>query len=155
MMREAVQQRGGHLGIAKDAGPFAEAEVCRDDDAGAFVELAEQMEQHRTARGTERQVPELVEDNEIGMDKPIGDLARSSLRLLLLERVDQLDGREEPDTLVMMLDGLNADCRRDVRLARAGTADQDNVVGVVEELAAVKLAHERLVDLAAGKIEAI
>jgi hypothetical protein len=70
------------------------------------------MEQHRTARGTERQVPELVEDNEIGMDKPIGDLARSSLRLLLFESVYELDGREEPDTLVMMLDGLDTYRRR-------------------------------------------
>ena len=49
MMREPVQQRGGHLGITEDAGPFAEAEVRRDDDAGSLVKLAQQMEQHRTA----------------------------------------------------------------------------------------------------------
>ena len=49
MMREPVQQRGCHLGITEDAGPFAEAEVRRDDDAGSLVKLAQQMEQHRTA----------------------------------------------------------------------------------------------------------
>lgn len=48
-MGKPVEQRGGHLGIAEGAGPFAEAEVRRDDDAGTFVKFAEQMEEHRTA----------------------------------------------------------------------------------------------------------
>ncbi|TCU02293.1 hypothetical protein EV132_1624 [Rhizobium sullae] len=33
MMREAVEHRGRHLGIAEDAGPFAEAEVGGNDHA--------------------------------------------------------------------------------------------------------------------------
>ena len=45
MMRESVEQRRGHLGIPKHVGPFREAQVGRDDDAGALVELAEQVEQ--------------------------------------------------------------------------------------------------------------
>ena len=39
-MCEAVEERGGHLGITEHAGPFAEAEVRSDDDAGALVEFA-------------------------------------------------------------------------------------------------------------------
>lgn len=54
-----------------------------------------------------------------------------------------------------MLDGLDADCGGDVRLAGTGAADQDDVVGFVEELAAMELAYEPLVDLAAGEVEAI
>lgn len=49
MMGKPIQQRRGHLGVTEDAGPFAEAEVCRDDDAGSLVELAQQMEEHSTA----------------------------------------------------------------------------------------------------------
>ena len=41
VMREPVEQSGGHLGITEDAGPFAEAEIGGDDDAGAFVMRAE------------------------------------------------------------------------------------------------------------------
>ena len=48
-MGQAIEQRGGHLGIAEHAGPFAEAEIGGDDDAGLFVELAEQVEQQRAA----------------------------------------------------------------------------------------------------------
>jgi len=42
---EAIEERCRHLGVAEHAGPFAEAEIGRDDDAGAFVELAQQVEE--------------------------------------------------------------------------------------------------------------
>ena len=45
MMREAIQQGGGHFGIAKDTGPLAEAQVGGDHDAGALVEFGQQVEQ--------------------------------------------------------------------------------------------------------------
>lgn len=44
VMGEPVEQGGRHLGIAEDTGPFAEAQVGRDDDACVLVELAQQME---------------------------------------------------------------------------------------------------------------
>lgn len=44
-MCEAIEQSCGHFGIAEDTGPFAEAKVSGDHDAGALVEFAEQMEQ--------------------------------------------------------------------------------------------------------------
>src|SRR3546814_13412518 len=50
--------------------------------------------------------------------------ARSALGFFLFEGVDQLDRREEADPLSMMLDGLNAQCRGDMGLAGARTADQ-------------------------------
>ena len=48
MMSEPVEQRGRHLCIAEHAGPFAEAQVGGDDEAGALVEFAQQMEEQRT-----------------------------------------------------------------------------------------------------------
>ena len=49
VVREAVQQGGGHLGIAEHACPLAEAKVGSDDDTGLLVEFAEQMEQQCAA----------------------------------------------------------------------------------------------------------
>jgi hypothetical protein len=46
---EPIEQGGGHLGITEDRRPFTEAEVGRDDNAGALVEFAEKVEQQRTA----------------------------------------------------------------------------------------------------------
>ena len=54
----------------------------------------------------------------------------------------------------MMLDRLDADRGGEMRLARAGAADQDDIVGVFQELATMELTCERLVDLAAGEVEA-
>ena len=83
-----------------------------------------------------------------------GDLAWFALKLLLFESVDEFDGGEEPDALAVMLDGLDADRGGEMRLTRAGAADQDDVVSIFQELAAMELTHERLVDLAAGEVEA-
>src|SRR5208282_4394956 len=57
---EAIEQRGGHLGVAEDGRPLTEAEVGCDDDAGAFVEPAEQVEEQGAAGGAERQVAQLI-----------------------------------------------------------------------------------------------
>ena len=37
-------------------------------------------------------------------------IGETSFSLLPFERVDEVDGREEPNPFVMMLDGLDADC---------------------------------------------
>ena len=102
------------------------------------------MEEQGPAGGAERQVAEFVQDDEVGVGEAPGDLSRLSLKLFLLEGVDEFDGREEPDALAMMLDGLDADRRSEMRLAGAGTADQDDIVGVLQELAAMVLTGERL-----------
>jgi len=44
-----IKQRRCHLGIAEDGRPLAEAEIGGDDDAGALVERAQEMEQQRPA----------------------------------------------------------------------------------------------------------
>ncbi len=60
-MSEAIEQSRRHLGVPEDGGPFAEAEIRRDDDAGPLIELAQQLEQQRPAGAAERQIRELVE----------------------------------------------------------------------------------------------
>ena len=49
VMGQPVEQRSGHLGIAKHAGPFAECEIGGDDDGSALVEPADKMEQKLAA----------------------------------------------------------------------------------------------------------
>ena len=61
---EAVEEGCGHLGIAEDGGPFAEAQVGGDDDAGALAEFAQQMEEQCATQGTERQVAQFIKVDE-------------------------------------------------------------------------------------------
>jgi hypothetical protein len=65
VMREAVEQGRGHLGIAEDAGPFAEGEIGGDEDRGALVEAADEMEEQLTAGLGEGEMAEFVEDDEV------------------------------------------------------------------------------------------
>src|ERR1700722_12628740 len=104
------------------------------------------MEEQGSDGGAERQVAKLVEDDDIRVGAPRRDLSAFTLKLFLLEGVDEFDGGEEADALAMVLDRLDAERRSEMRLARAGAADQDDIVGVFQELAAMELTRERLVD---------
>ena len=73
VMGQPVEQRRGHLRIAEHTRPLGEAEIGRDEDAGALIEFADQVEQQCAAGLAERQITELVEDDDIGMDQPVGD----------------------------------------------------------------------------------
>ena len=42
---EPIAQRGRHLDVAEHVGPFGEIEVGRDDDGGALVKPADQVEE--------------------------------------------------------------------------------------------------------------
>jgi hypothetical protein len=53
-------------------------------------------------------------------EEPGSDLSGLALKLLLFESVDEFDGGEKADALAMVLDGLDADCSGEMRLARAG-----------------------------------
>jgi hypothetical protein len=46
---QPIEQRGRHLGVPEHAGPFAEGEVCGDDDRGALVAPADEVEQELAA----------------------------------------------------------------------------------------------------------
>ena len=45
VMGQPVEQRSRHLGVAEHTGPFSEREIGGDDDGGALVEPADEMEQ--------------------------------------------------------------------------------------------------------------
>src|SRR6201987_2430665 len=65
VMGEAIEQRGRHLWVAEDAWPFAEGEIGGDDDRGALLETADQVEQQLPAGLREGEIAEFVEDHEV------------------------------------------------------------------------------------------
>jgi hypothetical protein len=73
VVSQAVEQCGRHLCIAEHAGPFTEREIGGDDDGGALVKPADEMEQQLAAGSGERQVAEFVEDEEVHVGQMIGD----------------------------------------------------------------------------------
>ena len=72
MVGEPIEERGGHLGVAEDAGPFAEGEVRGDHDGGLLVEAADEVEQQLPAGLGEGQVAEFVEHHEVETAEQVG-----------------------------------------------------------------------------------
>jgi hypothetical protein len=95
VVREAVEQRCGHFGIAKNTRPFTEGEIRGDDDRRAFVEAAYCMEQQLAAGLSERQIAELVEDNEVETGEEVSEPTLPSGAALGLKTIDQVDRVEE------------------------------------------------------------
>ncbi len=142
---QAIEQRGGHLGVTEDAWPFAEVEIGGDDHRGLLVEMADQMEQKLAAGLGKRQVAELIQDDEVQPREPIGDPALPVGPDLGLELVDQIDHVEEPTTGAVADTGPG-DRYGEMRLTRAGSADQHAVALMAEEVAAGEVAHQGLID---------
>lgn len=64
-MGQGVEQGGGHLGVAKDCGPFDEAKVDGDGNACFLVRIVWQMERWRAARITEWHASQFMQDHKI------------------------------------------------------------------------------------------
>src|SRR5580658_1724519 len=94
-MGEAIEQRGRHFWIAEHARPFAEGEVGGDDDRGALVEPADQVEQRLPAGLREWEIAEFVEDHEVEAREIIGEPSLATRAALGLELIDEIDGGEE------------------------------------------------------------
>src|SRR4051812_1021609 len=112
------------------------------------------MEEERAARLAKWQVAELIEDHEVGMRQTMRRVPRLAAGLLELQGVHELYGGEEAHAASMMLKGLHAEGRGQMRFAGARSADQHDVVCLLHELAAMELAHQGFVRNALAKVEA-
>ena len=92
MVRQPIEQRGCHFGIAEHQGPFAEREVGGHHDRGLLVEPADQVEQQLAARQRERQIAQLVEDHQVEPGQMIGNAPRLSCAGFSFEPVHQVNG---------------------------------------------------------------
>jgi len=68
----------------------------RDDDRGALVETADQVEQQLSAGLGERQIGQFVEDDEVETREIVGEASLAAGAGLGFEAIDEIDGVEEP-----------------------------------------------------------
>src|ERR1019366_1156744 len=141
MMGETIEQSRGHLWIAEHARPFAKSEIGRHDHRGALVEAADHMEQKLPAGLREREIAELIEDDEVEAAEIIGEPPLPAGPSFGLEPVNQIDGVEEPAAR-SGADTSARDRHRQMRLARAGPANQNDVALLRDEAAAGEIAHQ-------------
>ena len=66
MMQQPVEQRGCDHGTAEDVAPFRKAAVRGEDHRALFVARIDQLEEQVAAAGYDREVTDLIDDQERG-----------------------------------------------------------------------------------------
>ena len=151
---QPIEQCGGHLGVAEYARPFTEGQIGGDDDGGAFIEPADEVEEELTAGLSEWQIAEFVEDDEVHAGQMIGEPALPSIAALRLKPIDEVDHVMEPATGAGA-DAVSGDCDGKMGFAGSSSADQHDVALLGEEGAAGEVIDERLVDWRLLEVEVI
>jgi hypothetical protein len=142
VVREAIEERRRHLGVAEDPRPLGEGKVGRHDDRRCA---------RRGGSLCERQVAQFVEHKQVDASDAVGQPPTAAKLHLGLEFVDEVDGVEEARLAPGSDDApCNADC--DVALA-GGPADEDNVALLVEARSCRQLLDQLAVDRRALKGE--
>ena len=121
-MGEAVEQCGGHFGIAKDLDPFPEGQIGGDDQRGLFVEFADQMEEQGAAGLREGQVAQLIKDDEVHVQQDFYHATTVAMDIFLFQLVDEIDNIE-PAHPSALIDGGMAESQRQMGFTGPRAAD--------------------------------
>lgn len=153
-MGQAVEECRRHLGITKHRRPFAEGKVRRDDDRGALVEPADQMEQELAPGLRERQIAEFVEDDEVEACKVISHPTLFAAARFRFQTIDQVNDVEEASTCAVA-DERTGNRDGQMALACSRAADENDVALVGDEGAGGQFPHQGFIDGRVGKVEVV
>ena len=145
VMRHPVQERRGHLGVAKDLAPLPEGQVSRHQDRRPFVELGEQVKQQLGAHAGKRQIAKLVEHDDIRSAQLVGQASALAGKLLLLQEIGQVHEVEEPGACPVSY-RLAGDGYGQVRLAGARAADENDILASFQKASFIKGADVKFID---------
>ncbi len=141
-MGQPVQQSRRHAFALEDLAPFAERQVAGDQQAGPFIPIREDLEQQFGAGPAERQVAQLVADQQIHPVELVQEPVQLVLLLCLLQASDQSGGRIEPDPPTGPAGGQSQG-NGQMSLADPLTAQQAEILVLIQPLTTSQL-HDLL-----------
>jgi hypothetical protein len=118
------------------------------------VKPADEVEQELTAGLRERQVAQLVENDEVHASQMFGESALPTIAGLGLKPVDEIDDVVEPSTGTIA-DATSRDRDGQMGLAGACSTDQHDVALLGDEAATGEIIDGRLVDRRAVELEVV
>ena len=80
-MGDAIDDGLGEAGVGEDLRPLPEREVGRDDQRRALVALGDDLEHELGGAFGQREISELVEDDELGAGVARDDFAKLTVAL--------------------------------------------------------------------------
>ena len=128
----AVDDRGGHVGVAEHPALSAGLDVGGADDALGLVRVGDDLEQEPAAFLVDGHVAELVDDDHAGLGDGLRFPVEFAFRVGAQEPHDQARGGVEPHRHALPA-GLPAQRDGEVGLAGAGRPEHDHVLRTVEE----------------------
>ncbi len=105
MMRKTVQKCGRHSLALEDLSPIAEGQITGDQQTPALVAIGEDLEQQFGSRAAEREVAQLITDQQVCFVQLVQEPIQLVLLLGFLETVNQSRGREKPHTMCVPAGG--------------------------------------------------
>jgi hypothetical protein len=108
VVQESVEERGGDDWVAEDLAPLGEAPVGGEYHRAPLVAGVDQLEDQAAAIGDDRQVADLVDDQERGTTEEADLVVQPALALRLGQRADEVGERDEVDA-APGLDRLDAE----------------------------------------------
>ena len=131
-VKQPVQERGGHDLVVEDLAPALEALVRGEHRRVVLVAPVDQLEEEDGAAAGDREIADLVHDQECGIGQGLEALVQASGCLSLLEGVDQI-GQGAVVDFSAALGGGDGQADGQVGLADAGRAEEDDVLLALNE----------------------
>src|SRR4051794_21549685 len=130
---ESVDHRGGDDVVAEDLAPARERLVGGDDQARALVAAADEHEHQVGGLGVKRDVADLVDDQQRDPLQPIELGVEAAVALRVGQQRNPFAGGAKGDAVAGQT-GADPDRDRQMALAGAGRAEQNDVLLAVEEV---------------------
>ena len=137
VVQKPIEQRGSHYRIAKDLAPLCKAAVGGQDRGAFLVAGIDELEEQIGSPRRDRQISDLINDQESGSGEEANLLPERAFALSLGELGDQVGQWNKVDA-PSRPDGLNGQGRRDVAFAGAGWTEQMDDLGPIDEVEASK-----------------
>ena len=128
MMQQPVEQRRCDHGAAEDVAPFRKAAVRGEDHRALFIARIDQLEEQVAATGYDREVSDLIDDQERWPAVEPEPFAQGAFALCLRQSADQVGKRNERHAFAR-LDRLKPKRAGQMAFARARRAQQVNDLG--------------------------
>src|SRR5687767_2654922 len=144
-MQQAIEDGGGQHVVAKDGAPLRHDLIGRDQHAAALVAACDQLEEEMGAASLERQVAELVDDQQLGLAEKHQAVRQLPVGLGPCEGGEQCGGADEKDRVASLDDGA-PESNGEMRLADARRTKDEDVFRLREKAAGGELTNQPLVD---------
>src|ERR1700744_2506421 len=139
VMQHAIEDRGSDHGISEHGSPFGDGSVARHEDRSSLVAAGDEVEGKGSSSGLERQVTELIDDEEFWLAVVQELFLKASFAVGARERRYQPGCRNEQRGVAAQ-DDLSTQGDRQMGFADARRPKQQQAVAVCDPARSSKLA---------------